>query len=155
MTDNNNTVTPAHGPMVRTSRVSWRICSRITTKRSDRLIKTVRFAFRAVKEISLVLLFVDYAWQLEFRFNSNFHLISISVPGKTTQVKVNMLIRSMGPISEMKMVKIRTHFLYLTFKIFEFCGNVWQALKDYFFYGVMIQNCNNELFRNKSNTSGV
>ena len=25
--------------------------------------------------------------------------------GKTTQVKVNMLIRSMGPISEMKMVK--------------------------------------------------
>ena len=25
--------------------------------------------------------------------------------GKTTQVKVNILIRSMGPISEMKMVK--------------------------------------------------
>ena len=88
--------------------------------------------------------FVNYAWQLEFRFNSNFHLISISVPGKTTQVKVNMLIRSMGPISEMKMVKIRTHFLYLTFKIFEFCGNVWQALKEYFFT-VLIQNCDNLL----------
>ena len=27
--------------------------------------------------------------------------------GKTTQVKVNILIRSMGPISEMKMVKFQ------------------------------------------------
>ena len=32
---------------------------------------------------------------------------SLVLSGKTTQVKVNILIRSMGPISEMKMVKFQ------------------------------------------------